>query len=459
MNKTVLLQTLTRKKLLDLADNNRKRWGHFTGGAPMMFELFCRKLIEYKITRNPDDAQMIWDAFGVQGKEMQYMDFIQFLQNDKVDSTKSSTTPSPTRLLYALRRKLIDFCLTLDPDAKGFVTQQQVTNFCLNNKVISKSSDLFSILNKSDPTSDGKINYFKLLYELSISGNDFSPSEMYQPPIDETLNTSRSNKSPPVSGSRRMLDPAIFGNNARNDNHIDHESPRQNGARHALDSTIFGEKPTSSKVQLERSPRNLDPSIFGEKVKLTAASQAPSAALNLEGTKDCVDYNPDETISLISHFVNSKFRSLRDCYGSWRGGDRLTWEDIYRGMINDAKTELNPVVIESLVEEFGGDLTLSSFTRFISEGARLNTPEPVKEPPPPLSERDILLNKIANAIKGKQWEITIKNSKNALDLSRNLKKLGFVIKSEEIRETFQELGMKKICEEIKKRQNPPKKRR
>lgn len=274
--------------------------------------------------------------------------------------------------------------------------------------------------------------------------------------LDPSIFNSRQD-SPQHGGGRKPLDPTVFG-----EKESGIPKPPTGHARRALDPSIFGEKECEKKeAPHDRNARtNLDPSIFGEKPQYTAVEAAPLANLDLSKTKDCTEYSEDETISMIARVANAKFRSIRDCFGVWRGAsDRLTADAIFVGMAEAANAELSRARIEDLVEAFGGPLTVSSFTRLVSEGARINAPEPVKAAPPPLTETDILLNRIAGELKGKPWEPQIKASKNALDLSRNLKKLGVQVKSEDVRGVFEEYGMKKICAELKERQKPPKKRR
>ncbi|OHT13572.1 hypothetical protein TRFO_03328 [Tritrichomonas foetus] len=460
MSRHAKLVSQTRKIILDLADNNKKRWSHFTGDAPLTFERFCQRLVDYKITKNPDDANFVWKRFNCSGKEMQFRDFICFLQSDDLpeeDDEPYSGRPnlSPTASLFAHRRDLIDYFLALDPNADGYITQKQLSDFAVTNQIVHSPQDLSAILNRVNPSNSSTFNYYLLMYEISQCKDDFElnskPSAKPQSPFE------RQDKSPAVGG-RGALDPSIFGESSPS--HLTQQQQQHTGARRELDESIFGEKSPKKTTPQSNARKELDPSIFGEKAEKQAPIEQPTAPIDLSNARDCTDYNEDQTISLIARFANSKFRSLRDCFGTWRGNsDRLTWDDIYRGMVNDAKIEVSPEVVEALVNEYGGELTMSSFTRFISAGARINEPEPVREAPPPLTERDILLNKIATGLKGKpSWEISIKNSKNSLDLVRNLKKFGINMKSEELRSTFEELGMKKIVDEIKHRQAPPKKR-
>ena len=460
MSRGSALLAATRQAILDIADNNKKRWSHFTGDGPLTFDRFSKKLVELKITRNPDDAGVIWQAFGPQGKEMQFREFIQFLQNDKLAepvAAKSSDSGAMARL-RDLRREFIEYCLSIDKSISGFISERQLTSFAMENGVVSQPNELFVIVSQVCKQKSGEIPYFKLMHKLtSLGGDDFvlNTSGPRQHLDEDIFGGESKTTSGKKAGGRSHLDPSIFGESQP-------KSPaHESKARHGLDPSIFGERTSTAQAESRGGARaQLDPSIFGEKPVEAKVQAAPAAKIDLENAKDCTDYNADQTISLIARVANSKFKSIRDCFGCWRGGsDRLSWEDIYRGMVNDAKMEISPEIVESLVQEYGGDLTVSSFTRLISDGARLNTPEPVREAPPPPSERDIMMEKIATALKGKTWEVTIRGSKNALDLSRNLKKFGINLKSEDLRGTFEELGIRKIVEEIKQRQAPPKKRR
>ena len=462
MSRIGKLTNLLRQTIFDLADNNKKRWSHFTGDAPFVYSRFCQRLIDYKITKNPDEAELIWKTFKVRGKEMQFRDFICFLQSENApddgeneEGLQESNQMTPTASLYANRRELIEYFLSIDPRADGLITQKQFSDFAVSHHIVNSPHDLAAILNRVNPSNDSKFNYFLLMYELSQSHDNF---ELKYNSSSERFNRSpfQSQEKLHVDGGRSSLDPSIFG-----ESHPSNSNAQNHGGRRELDESIFGERSPNRPVQQQSHARgNLDPSIFGEKQEIAQVIENPPAPIDLSNAKDCTDYNPDQTISLIARIANSKFKTIRDCFGSWRGGsDRLSWDDIYRGMVNDAKIEISPEVIENLVAEYGGELTMSSFTRFISDGARLNTPEPVRAAPKPLTERDILLNKLATGLKGKpSWEVSIKNSKNSLDLVRNLKKFGIIMKSEELRSTFEELGMRKIVEEIKQRQMPPKKR-
>jgi hypothetical protein len=409
-----LLITSTKRRIMDLADNNRRRWSQFTGDVPFTYSVFVKKLVDLQITRVPDEAKLVWPAFNVQGEEMQFREFVQFLQADtyfepsalpRLDPLASSEST-----FHRCRKALIDFCLSIDYAVDGFITRKQLADFALSNSLVSNASELAPIMEKFDPSSSGKMNYFKLMDD--ICDRDSAP------------------RAP------------------------------ETHARNSLDPTIFGEKPSSGHgPKSDGGRKDLDPSIFGAKPPPTVVREAPAATLDLTSARDCTDYNTEQSMSLIARVANSKFRSLRDCFGSWRtAGDRLSWEDIYRGMVTYAKVELKPEVLEAIAQEYGGDMTVGGFTRLVSDGARLNAPEPVREAPPPLTERDVLLNKIATGLKGKPWEPAIKASKNALDLARNLKRLGCDMKSDELRAMFEGLGMKRICDEIRQRQAPPKKR-
>lgn len=445
----------TKKIMLDLADNNKKRWSQFTSDMPCTFDRFCKRLVDLKITRNPDDAATIWGLFNPKGDEIQFREFIQFLQNDKLGNEPIAVKKtSVMSSLYELRRSLIDYCLSIDRSVSGTISQAQLSDFALSNHIISHPNELAILVSQVDKKNTGKLNYFKLLYKLSQMGaGDFPLPELPDEEAGFAVQAHRPTKTP---GARSSLDPSIFGGeSSQNGAYV----PETN-ARKGLDPTIFGEKSPQRGETHNGGRTHLDPSIFGEKPEAQQVQAAPAAKIDLANARDCTDFNAEQTISLIARIANSKFRSLRDCFGNWRGGsDRLSWEDIYRGMVNDAKIEVSPEIVEALVSEYGGELTVSSFTRFVSDGARINAPEPVKEAPPPLTERDILLNKIAAGLKGKDWEAAIKFSKNALDLSRNLKKVGVTMKSDELRGAFEELGMKKIVMEIKQRQTATNKKR
>jgi hypothetical protein len=418
----------TKQKIVDLADNNKRRWSQFTGDVPFSLRAFSRKLADFQITRNPDEAGAIWSAFNVRGSEMQFGEFVQFLQNANPEPAEAKSRPTSVLVqLYRSRKPFIDYCLSADRSITGVITQKQLTEFALSNDIISRSSDLFPVIGRLDPSNTGKLNYFQLMVELcEYAGSDL---------MDDYLSSAADSKLPPLDskqqsqGGRAHLDPSIFTDPNAHGKATD-------GARH-----------------------DLDPSIFGQKQERTRIFEAPPAPIDLASAKDCTDYNTEQSISLVARIANAKFRSLRDCFGHWRGPtDRLTWEDVYRGMVTDGKVELSPDVLESMVGEYGGELTVASFTRLVSDGARLNAPEPVREAPRPLTDRDVLLNKISTSLKGKPWEAVIKPSKNSLDLVRNLKKLGVNMKSDELRATFEVLGIKGICDEIKQRQAPPKKR-
>jgi hypothetical protein len=406
-----------KRKILDLADNNKRRWSQFTGDVPFRFPVFSKKLSELQIARTPDEANIVWAAFNVQGNEMNFREFVQFLQNDKIDVSdpKPSAPISVVGLLHKHRKPLIDFCISMDPTVEGTVLQRQLIDFAISNGIISDASGLSSVISRFDPYNTGKVNYFKLMVDILQNAETTVPAV---------------------------------------ENH-----PEESRARKNLDTTIFGEGPSQLPKISDGGRHDLDPSIFGPRPTKTAVSAAPSAPLDLAGARDCTDYNQEQTLSLIARVANDKYRSLRDCFGSWRGtADRMSWEDIYRAMVTYGKVELRPEVLEAIGQEYGGEITVAGFTRLVSEGARLNTPEPVREAPAPLTDRDLLLNKIAVGLKGKPWEPALKGSKNALDLARNLKKLGVDMKSDELRSAFEDLGMKRFCDEIKQRQTPPKRR-
>jgi len=449
-----------RTFILSLSENNAKRWKRFTGDFPMTQDRFDQRLEDLKFTRDSEEKAILWDAFDVKGQEITFKNFVLFVQAESseipVNRINSSNSFSPIQGLGQHRRDLIEYCLEKDPNVTGFITQKQLTVFAQDYRIISNPNDLANIILSIDKENTGLVNYFKLFFDITSKDNPhekpMDPSNRQSKKILDSSIFNNSGSSQPYSsgGARSSLDPTIFGGGTES-------THTPSNARKALDPSIFGEKRQNNEIRESTSGARgtLDPSIFGEKPQLTVVRAPPREALDLSKTKDCTEYNMDETISYISRVANSKYRSLRDCFGTWRGNsERLTSEDIYRGIIKQDNAELSRSIIESIVEQYGGELTVSSFTRLISDGARINVPEPVKKAPPPLTQYDILFNGIAEQLKGKQWEPMIKSSTNALDLSRNLKKLGVNIKSEELRGIFETNGIKGIINEISNRQKP-----
>ena len=452
------LSNLLRTTIINLADGNKKRWSHFTGDAPMTFQRFSQRVAELKVTKNQVECQELWAAFNVSGREMAFRDFVYFLQAPQEGQPQKSSidaSTSPTSILHHLkqyRRQFLDYCLQIDPSADGYVGQKQISDFLLQIRIGNAPSDHFAFISTFDPENSGSVNYFEILYSLSsLSKEQIIKQTMQQPQSSVQF------KSP---GPRHELDPSIF--TEFSDRNLPHTPEHETGARGQLDPSIFGDHTPSneSSQHVQGGRGNLDPAIFGEKPTHTPLPQQPIDDVDLSHTRDCTEYNNDQTISLISRIANTKFRSMRDCFGKWRGNrEKLDAADIFRGMAIDGGVELSTSVLDSLLQEYGGELTVSGFTRFISEGARINAPEPVPEVEPPPSERDILMNKIATGLKGKNWEAQVKLSKNALDLANNLKKLGVTVKSADLRDMYQEVGIKGIIADIKARQAPKKKKR
>ena len=446
-----------RAFFLTLGDTNQKRWKKLSADSAMTRTKFMRRLEELKYSRDPTAQSLVWDLIAPEGPEMTFRDFVCFLQDDEESGHVSRPrlgSAQPGDVIDALaeqRMTLLGAFLQKDEDMLGFVSQKKFTEEAIECGAAQSAQSLYPIIKQLDPDNTGRINYFQLLYLLTTHLD--SPEPMQYARDDPAAD----NEWKPGSGPRKNLDPTIFGSSPSS-GHL--ETDRNPNARTHLDPDIFGRKPEEQTHQAPRGGRGqLDTSIFGEKPTLAAVSAAPQELIDFEKTKDCTDYNMDQTISYIARFANQKYRSIRDCFQSWRGpSDRLSGDDIYRAIAKEAGVELPRPVIMDIAKNFGTDLTVAAFTRLITEGARINAPEPVRaEPPPPTHEETILIN-IANQLKGKPWEPQIKYSKNALDLSRNLKKLGVNIKSEELRGMYEEMGMKEIIEQIKVLQKPKKKR-
>lgn len=488
---------------LSLSDTNMKRWKKLTADFPMTAERFSTRLIELNFSKDKMEHQIIYDSICSGAREMQFRDFVQFIQAEthKISSTYQPAgeggisrprfgLPQETResvldRLAKVRAQLLDDFLSQDNELRGYVSQRSLIESALKYGAIQSPVEMKSVITKVDPENTGKVNYFNFLYYVTIhlenpqrdlqSEMSLKPTPQKNSFFDGSADHVSDN---PSTGVRGKLDPSIFGGEKTNDIQIrkqnrtldpaifggpspDEEKKPVYARERNLDTSIFvGASPEETGNNPKSGARGtLDASIFGEKEKTITVAPAPVEQIDISKTRDCTDFDQDQTISYIARFVNSKYRSLRDCFGSWRGGsDRLIGDDIWRNIAKEANVELPREVCNQIADEYGGQLTVASFTRLVSEGARINAPEPVRAPPPPLTEVDILLNKIAESLKNKPWEPKIRYSKNAFDLSRNLKQLGLNMKSEELRGIFEEMGMKAIVNEIKERQKPPKKR-
>lgn len=447
---------LFRNFILQLAETNMKRWKKFTGDFPMTRKNFGNRVIDLKFTENPVEVSVLWDAFNVETNELQFREFVAFVQNENQQQNEipQINTSDPVVLINNVacqRRNVIDAFLQADPGATGFVSQKEFTDILLSLKVASNPREVMPLIMTIDVNNTGHVSYYKLMYDSSFVRPDSQRSTRKL--LDHAqLNGSRGeSRIPQPTHAGRKLDPTIFG-----DKTIETQEVPRPGR--CLDPSIFGEKHQEHQEQVPRGGRNLDPAIFGEKVHTEAVTNQP-INYDFSKTKDGTEYDDNVVISLIAKTANTKFRSIRDCFGQWRNGERLEARDILLGMAQESNIELPLQSIEKWVSHFGGPLTVSSFTRLVSEGARINAPEPVAAAPPPKTEVDEIIEKLAAGVKGKVWENVILPSKNALDLARNLKKLGVNVKSDEVRGLMAELGMEGICAAIKEKNKPPKQRR
>lgn len=446
-----------RAFLLSLGENNQKRWKRLTSDYPMTKQNFMQRLLDLKYSRDPTKQSYVWEVIHPEEREMTFRDFVRFIQSESEQSTiprPKLGTPKPMNVIDSLaeqRMELLGAFLQEDEDMNGYTSQRKFTDEAIKCGAVSSPQALYSIIEQLDPDNTGRINYFQLLYLLT-SHLDSHDEEM--PKID-SYNQQVEPIWSPGGGPRKNLDPELFGSPKSKT-----ETDRNPRARTNLDPDIFGKRPDQVEHEVHKGGRGqLDAAIFGEKPSMSTVVAAPAELIDFEKTKDCTDFNMDQTISFISRFVNQKYRSIRDCFSYWRGtGDRLTGEDIFRSIAKEGGVELPHDIVIDIAKNFGSELTVSSFTRLITEGARINAPEPVKAAPVPLTHEESILSQIADGLKGKPWEPQIKYSKNALDLSRNLKKLGVTIKSEELRGMYEEMGMKEIIDKIKILQKPKKKR-
>lgn len=479
-----------RATLLSLSDNNLKRWKKFTGDFPMTKENFFQRIESIKFSNNKSEKLLLWEAFNAEGRELQFREFVSFIQSEtslpKAIKIENSDPSMILANVAASMRNYLDSFLDVDPNASGFVSQRDFAEILISRGAIRSLNEANRIIMSIDTNNSGRVNYFKLLLDASYVQSEPRSSRKLLDPSILKKNESRI----PAPGRRqidsegrertngRKLDPAIFGDRSQEEPQEEtrrgrcldpsifgekacHEDTTQfQGARaRNLDPSIFGEKRQENReASSHQGGRNLDPSIFGERVHEDVVRKVEQE-FDYSETKDGTEYNDDVCISLIAKIANTKFRTIRDCFGSWRTGDRLSVNDIRIGVAKEGNVELSKSAIERIVNEFGGPLTVSSFTRLVSEGARINAPEPAAPLPPQKTETDELIEKLAAGLAGKDWEAVIMSSKNALDLSRNLKKFDVNVKSEEVRGLFSELGMKNICRSIKEKQKPPKKRR
>jgi hypothetical protein len=76
-------------------------------------QFFAKKLLDFQVTRTLEEANLVWPAFNVQGDEMQFREFVQFLQTEKIASiwirlklagpgSQSSTGNSLPKTVYRL---------------------------------------------------------------------------------------------------------------------------------------------------------------------------------------------------------------------------------------------------------------------------------------------------------------------------------------------------------------------
>ena len=451
LNKSKKLLKLIQTRIQKLGPTNRSRWIVFSSDSEMTIPQFIKKLNNYGINITNGELSNIFKLVGITTGKMQFTEFVKFMQTE-FNSTLNNIENNLEGLdlidtLRKNRKQLILKLIEIDSLSMGTLRHKVFIDLCLNYGNFNEN-EIFDIIKKYDPTNCGYINYFILLAELC---NPSILSQYIKIPIENPiplniekeenkifLNIEKEENNS-LSKSPEKFFPKAFYNDD-NSNTISFKSNKDytlSSPRTNLDPLIFTQLSSRSQpntLSPSGARNNLDPTIFGFKNKiLPPPEQKIITADEIINAEHINDLTIPQLLILISKQINKTFKNARQSFSKWKGfKDKLDINDFRNGFARDLNLILPLKDLEILFNQYGGNLSLSSFIRMLSDAHSLdenyNTIEGFKNE----TDDEIELNYIASQIKGGNWENIIYQNNNIIDMIKDLKNLNINVNPEKL---------------------------
>lgn len=266
--------------------------------------------------------------------------------------------------------------------------------------------------NYSPSRSNGPNNY-SMSDSDSFSNLKINSPSQSSPKFNTNPNT---NYRKSASGGRGRLDPAIFGENSKQNN----AATTSSGGRGRLDPSIFGQRPINDGVP-EQPIKHADDYVNAERV---------------EGL------TPNQLIELISKQVSRLYRGSKQCYTRWRGAkhDLLDANDIRDGLARDANILVPLSDLQVIVNQYKGPMAMSTFVRMLGDGSRFALTNSSIEGMKKTTEDEAALIKIADQIIGTQWEDMVIRSGSVEDIVKGFESMSVYTNEDDVNRLTAKLG-------------------
>lgn len=472
-------------KLTSLGPTNRARWTAFSTGNDMSVAQFARRVATYNIKISTTDTATMWKAVGISGNQLNFAGFEKIISAETAFPQKSpakeETTPlkrpsygqqpeeKPVKtpqtplnstdkiqtILFSSRRALLMKCLDADPLTLGRIDKTLFADIIAWFGISDRKS-VVAFSNSLEEDNSGYVNYIAFVdflcsmnddqqdaasvvsspmkYEANEHSYDEieeyeSPNAAFKRTPPSPLNPSYS--VPPVDTTHDL--PSEIQNKYYSPEKVYNSPSAQSLMR---DPLIFGEysqRRVGGSAESLGPRRNLDPDIFGpkphrEEIKV----QRLQSADEVKTAERFSRLTPGQVVQLLSTKIFEQFKNSKAAYGKWKTGDLLTVDDLRDGFARDCNVNIAREDLLLVINHYGGPMTMSTFTRMLSDGSRLN--EISKSPGGMLKETEDeeMLNDIAGQIKKGGWEDIIFRCSSAEEIAEGFATLGVSVTPEVI---------------------------
>lgn len=268
-----------QSRLMSLGNSNWNRWSMFSTEQNLSIDMFCSRINALGFEVSAQDMVTLWRAVGITKNEMDYNEFIRFMQANVSQNSQKSLNDlfgTDTRIVL---NKFID----ADQSVSGYVSFRAFTEIC--NYFSIPKSEILDLSSKYDEENTGYVKYFKLLADLSYSKEEIPTPKFNAPNLvipksdynDESFNEYSS--SPSARNRRQNYDSQEnsspyrgYSPDRRSQTYSADYSPDRKSYDYSPERRSFDYSPSAQNyssplpAQSPSSPggRRLDPSIFGQ---------------------------------------------------------------------------------------------------------------------------------------------------------------------------------------------------
>lgn len=215
----------------------------------------------------------------------------------------------------------------------------------------------------------------------------------------------------------------------------DYEPRRSPSSPKVLESSLF---PSPTKNLSPGSPGGgrgkLDPSIFGHKPVVEPPPETPVFdADKCKNAERIFGLPLPQLIEVVSKHVARSFKSSKAAFGKWRGkNDFLNAQDLRNGLARDCDILITREDANSIVQQYGGPMNMSSFVRFLSDGSKYEEQHKSLQGLKQATGEEAVWRRVANSVKGYDWESIVMKARNADELIYEFRRRGVNIESSDL---------------------------